>query len=205
MIVLRSSFYSEKESSPLKDIPRRTSGLSKKSILIPSFGELTGRRVGMDVADELDSEGKGEMEIIDKSSKEAKKAGRVVGGTIGTGIGLVSGLGVRKTMKKASKQIKNPEKVREFLEKFDVTAGKFKEGGTINKLSKKVRGRIEKAAKNSTKTSKILKKAATPAAIGLTALGAYGGMRSGGKRAEKAAKRGNTDRLLKRYNKDKNK
>ena len=53
--------------------------------------------------------------------------------------------------------------------------------------------------KNPKKVSKVLKGAAIPSTIVLTGYGAYHGMKAGGKRAEKATKEGNLERLIKKH------
>lgn len=200
MLVIRNSLFSEKkEKVKLKDIPYGTHGLSSGSITSPSIGELTGRRLGMEVADEMDDEGKHPLEILDESPKEAKKAGKVAGAAVGGGIGLITSMEAKRGLRKLSKIVKNPERLSELqkqAEEIIQNSGKESFNGKLAGKGKRI---IEKVSKNPEKVSKVLKGAAIPSAIVLTGYGAYHGMKTGGKRAEKATKDGNLERLIKKH------
>lgn len=189
MLVLRNSLFSEKkEKTKLKDIPRGVHGLSFRSALSPSVGELTGRKIGMEVADKMDEEGKEPFEVLDKSRKEAKKAGRVPGVVVGGGVGLITALEAKKYLKKAANIVeKEPEILEAIKEHVPIKKGK--------RL-------LEKLKKDPKKTAKKLRRASIPTAVALTGLGAYRGMIVGGKRAEKAATMGNLDRLAEKRKKN---
>lgn len=204
MLVLRNSLFSEKkEKVKLKDIPYGTHGLSSGSITSPSIGELTGRRLGMEVADEMDDEGKHPLEILDESPKEAKKAGKAAGAVAGGGIGLITGIEAKKGLRKLSETVKNPERLSEFQKQAEEMIQNSGKESFSGKLAGKGKHIIEKVSKNPEKVSKVLKGAAIPSAIALTGYGAYHGMKTGGKRAEKATKDGNLERLIKKHNKNK--
>lgn len=189
MLVIRNSLFSEKkEKTKLKDIPRGVHGFSFRSALSPSVGELTGRKIGMEVADKMDEEGKEPFEVLDKSRKEAKKAGRVPGAVVGGGVGLITGLEAKKYLKKAANIVeKEPEILEAIKEHVPIKKGK--------RL-------LEKLKKDPRKTAKKLRRASIPTAVALTGLGAYRGMIVGGKRAEKAAIVGNLDRLAEKRKKN---
>ena len=189
MLVLRNSLFSEKkEKTKLKNIPRGVHGLSFRSAFSPSVGELTGRKIGMEVADKMDEEGKEPFEVLDKSRKEAKKAGRVPGAVVGGGVGLITGLEAKKYLKKAANIVeKEPEILEAIKEHVPIKKGKLL---------------LEKLKKYPKKTAKKLRRASIPTAVALTGLGAYRGMIVGGKRAEKAVTMGNLDRLAEKRKKN---
>ena len=189
MLVLKKSLFSEKkEKIKLKDIPHGIHGLSLKSAYSPSIGELTGRKVGMEVADKMDEEGKDPFEVLDKSRKEAKKAGRIPGAVVGGGVGLITGLEAKKYLKKAANIVeREPEILEAFKERVSIKKGK--------RL-------LEKLKKNPEKTAKKLRRASIPTAVVLTGLGAYRGKAIGSKRAEKAVTIGNLNRLAEKHEKN---
>ena len=197
MIVLRNSFYSKKESK-LKDIPYKTHGLTAKSYLLPSLGELTGRRRGMEVADEMDEHGADELEILEKSPKEAKKMGQVVGGTVGLGTGIVAGNVVKNLSNKLPKTlVRNKGGIDIATNTVKTVMGNSPEAGeTVSgKFLNKAVNKIENFYKDPKKHSKRIRKAGKIAGVSLAGLGLVSGISSGGSRAYKAAKEGNLKRL----------
>ena len=142
----------------------------------------------MEVADKMDEEGKDPFEVLDKSRKEAKKAGRIPGAVVGGGVGLITGLEAKKYLKKAANIVeKDPEILEAFKERVSIKKGK--------RL-------LERLKKNPEKTAKKLRRASIPTAIALTGLGAYRGKVIGGKRAEKAVTVGNLNRLVEKHEKN---
>ena len=203
MIILRNSFFSEKKKSKLRDIPHGTHGLSKKSLYSPSLGELTGRKIGMEAADEMDDDGKDALEILDKSPKEAKKAGKITGSVVGGGVGLITGLEARKYLRKASGAVGNPYVVSNLQDKILEASQNVKGNKIREKIVNKAKKTVEKIAKDPEKASKNLKRAGVPIAIALTGMGAYHGMKTGGKKAEKATREGNLERLIEKHKRNK--
>ena len=200
MLVLRNSLFSEKkEKVKLKDIPYGTHGLSTGSITSPSIGELTGRRLGMEVADEMDEEGEHPLKILDESPKEAKKAGKVAGAVVGGGTGFITGIEAKKGLRKLSETVKDSKRLSELQKQTEEMIQNSGKESCSGKLAGKGKRIIEKVSKNPEKVSKVLRGATIPSAIVLTGYGAYHGMKTGGKRAEKATKDGNLERLIKKH------
>ena len=193
MIVLRNSSYSKKESTKLKDIPYGVRGLTTKSVLLPSIAELTGRRRGMEVADELDNQGKSDIEILDRSSEEAKKMGRVVGAATGLGVGIIGAYATNKILHNA---VKNSKKVRERVEALQLVSAS--QQGTVGKLAGKLAKKGEDYLKDPKKNFKRVKNKGKIVGGALIGAGTLGGMFLGGHRAKKVTDVGNLDRIRER-------
>lgn len=131
--------------------------------------------------------------------QEAKKAGKVAGAVVGGGIGLITGIEAKKGLRKLSETVKDSKRLSELqkqAEEMIQNSGKESFNGKLAGKGKRI---IEKVSKNPKKVSKVLKGAAIPSTIVLTGYGAYHGMKAGGKRAEKATKEGNLERLIKKH------
>lgn len=230
MIVLRNSVFSKKSNKvALKDIPHGYSGLGTKTIMAPSMGEITGRKAGMDEADRLDSLGKSDIEIISGASNEARKAGKFAGGAVGLTLGVPMGIGTYKFARELSEQASDVGKLAKAgralrklgkaagaLSKLPVIGkrwlsgkkGKYTTGKILEKAgkgAKKAEGGLGKVIKNSKKVSKILKRSAVPAAVGVAGLSTLYGVSAGGRRAARAAERNTITRLEKRQALENNK
>lgn len=201
MIVLRNSSYSKKESVKLKDIPYGVRGLTAKSILLPSIAELTGRRRGMEVADKMDSQGKSDIEILDRSSKEAKKMGRVVGTATGLGVG-VTGAHITKVLyNNLKKSLRNKD---ELKLKIDALKGLSQEEGFSGKFMKKITDEGENYLKDHRKTLNRIERKRKIIGGALIGAGVLGGMLVGGRRAGRASELGNLERMKERNKRNNN-
>ena len=216
-------FFSEKTKKKdikLQDTRRGVSELIKlKSLYAPSLGEAVGRSAGMDESERLDNLDKSDLEIIEGSSNEAKKVGRLVGGTVGLTAGALAGIGSARKLKKLSKEVEKVEKLNNVAKKLNFKGKLMKWGAKIPWISKKspkkhtsigkvlnTMGKgtetaskvVEKVAKNPTKYSRIVRKSAVPVGLGVTALGAIYGTHVGGRRATDTTTRTTIRRLRER-------
>lgn len=222
MRIIRRSFSekTKKKDIKLQDTRRGVSELIRlKSLYAPSLGEAVGRSAGMDESERLDNLDKSDLEIIEGSSNEAKKVGRLVGGTVGLTAGALAGIGSARKLKSLSKEVEKVEKLNKGAKKLKSFKKIFKFGAKLPWISKKspkkrtsigkvlnTMGKgtetaskvVEKVAKNPTKYSKLVRKSAVPVGVGLAALGTAYGAHVGGRRASDTTTRTTIRRLRER-------
>lgn len=225
MIILRNSLFSKKKVT-LEEIPKGSAGRKMNPL------KNIGRQAGYEEANKLDSEGKSDIEIIEGASKKAKKIGRIAGGTAGLVLGIPAGIEAKRFLDDISDQTRlvsntiNPVKGgaartgklarigsnmpvigRRYLSKKK--AGKqYTTGKWLSRYADAAKGvekKLDKVVKRSGRISKIAKKSALPASVGVVGLSTLGGAYLTGKASSQASERNTIDRLGKRHRLEKQK
>jgi hypothetical protein len=148
----------------------------------------------------LDNQGKSDIEILDRSSEEAKKMGQVVGAATGLGVGMT---GAYATNKILHNTLKNSKKVGERVEALQLVS--TSQQGTVGKLAGKLAKKGEDYLKDPKKNFKRVKSKGKIVGGALIGAGTLGGMFLGGHRAKKVTDVGNLDRIRERNKRNNNK